>query len=307
MDIEQSCAMSLPKISIITPSLNQGAFLEMAIQSVLNQDYPNVEYLILDGGSVDESVQIIRKYADRLTFWCSEADRGQVHALNKGLRRATGDIRAYLCSDDYYLPGAFRAVAEAFARFPDKKWLAGNCKYVQADGGESIWRAELPGEDRVRLVCGPWGVPQPANFWRRELFDTYGLFREELEYVMDTEFQVRLALSGEMPIITETLLACARLHPNSKSVKLRHMQLREQGLFLEFFYQQLTPEERLQSRIEFCFREAGVAHKLGNPATTQSLLFLKGLIKAVPISPKRALKRLLRAAWHLSGKVQSRV
>src|SRR5215468_6601031 len=107
-----------PKISIITPSFNQAQFIEETIISVLNQDYKEVEYILIDGGSTDDSVRIIKKYSDRLTFWVSEPDRGQAHALNKGLSHASGDLIAYLNSDDLYLPGAFTKVVNYFNEHP---------------------------------------------------------------------------------------------------------------------------------------------------------------------------------------------
>ena len=103
-----------PKISIVTPSFNQGQFIEETIRSVLDQDYPNLEYLVIDGGSTDQTIDIIRKYETQLSYWESEKDRGQVHAINKGLARATGDIFAYINSDDIYLPGTFATVAKYF-------------------------------------------------------------------------------------------------------------------------------------------------------------------------------------------------
>src|SRR6266550_5897057 len=111
------------KISIVTPSFNQGQFIEETIRSVLDQNYPNLEYLVIDGGSTDQTIDIIHKYETHLSYWESEQDRGQVHAINKGLARATGDIFAFINSDDIYFPGTFATVARYFADFPKAEWV----------------------------------------------------------------------------------------------------------------------------------------------------------------------------------------
>src|SRR6266513_4869973 len=118
--------MSEPRISIITPSFNQAQFLEETILSVLNQRYPNLEYIVIDGGSTDGCVDVIKRYEDRLAFWVSEPDRGQPHAINKGLAKATGEIVAFINSDDVYLPGALSTVASHFIESPERGWLCGD-------------------------------------------------------------------------------------------------------------------------------------------------------------------------------------
>src|SRR5258708_1539817 len=115
-----------PKLSIVTPSYNQGQFLEETILSVLDQKYANLEYIIIDGGSTDESVEIIRRYAKHLAFWVSEKDRGQVHAINKGIAKTTGDIFGFINSDDVYLPGAFNTVVDHFENNPATEWVCGD-------------------------------------------------------------------------------------------------------------------------------------------------------------------------------------
>lgn len=126
----------LPKISIVTPSFNQGKYLEKTILSVLEQDYPNLEYIIIDGGSTDNSVEIIKKYEKHLAYWVSEPDRGQSHAINKGFGHATGEILGWLNSDDYYAPGAPQAIAEAFLANPDVGAIVGAGEFLFEDTGK---------------------------------------------------------------------------------------------------------------------------------------------------------------------------
>ena len=203
-----------PKLSIITPSLNQAAYLEQTIQSVLQQDYEPLELIIVDGGSSDGSVEIIRRHQDRLAHWISEPDRGQAHAINKGLERATGDIVAFINSDDLYLPGAFAAVAAHFSESPDCEWLCGDTLMFGGNGQQLII-ADVP---RSAAHCLSWAytAPQPGMFWRRRLLDAG--FDERWRYCFDHELYVRLLLDGHRCEHLPLPIAAYRLHPGSKTV-----------------------------------------------------------------------------------------
>jgi glycosyltransferase involved in cell wall biosynthesis len=233
-----------PRLSIITPSLNQGAFIERTIRSVLDQQCADLEYIVVDGGSTDESVEIIKRYADHLAWWISEPDSGQTDALNKGLRRATGDVVAYINSDDYYLPGAFAAALDGLAA-SGAAWVAGACRFVGPSGEfDSVWRPEPPGPRRHGWLTGPWGVPQAATFWKRGVFDRHGLFREDMHYAFDTEYGLRLLFAGERPELVEDELAVRVLHPEAKSWD-RSAWRAEELRFDEIYGARLTTAERI--------------------------------------------------------------
>lgn len=180
-----------PKISVVTPSYNQGEFLEKTIRSVIEQNYPNLEYIIIDGGSADGSVDIIRKYSDKLTYWVSEKDMGQTHAINKGFRRVTGDIVAYLNSDDMYCPDALETVAKTFMAYDNIDFVFGN-KFA-VDENENVLRDERHTRfSFAALIVLGMVVSQPACFWKRSLFEKYGYFDESMRFCMDYEFFCRI-------------------------------------------------------------------------------------------------------------------
>ena len=231
-----------PKLSIVTPSYNQAAFLERTFRSVLDQDYENLEYIVVDGGCTDGSAEILKRYSDRLAWWVSEPDEGQTHALNKGLRRATGDVIAYINSDDYYLAGAFDAAVAALER-SDTLWVVG-LRFVDAsDRLSHVWEPHLPRNGRHWWPLDPWGVPQAATFWRREAFERYGHFREDMHYVFDTEFGLRLAMAGELPALVDRELAVRVEHEDAKSWDLRPFE-EEQKRFTDLHRSRLTRAER---------------------------------------------------------------
>jgi glycosyltransferase involved in cell wall biosynthesis len=250
-----------PRLTIITPSYNQADFLERTLESVLGEGYENLEYFVVDGGSTDGSVAILERYDDRLSWWVSERDDGQTDALNKGLARATGDIVAYINSDDYYLPGAFDAAVAALEA-TDALWAVGAARFVDADGRPTeVWWPQLPPKNRIWWLLGPWGVPQAATFWRREVFDRYGGFRRDMHYVFDTEYGLRLAFDGHLPATIDRELAVRVVHPEAKSWNPEDFA-REQRRFQTLFRDKLTRRERIALRAAPLVDRSGVPRLL---------------------------------------------
>ena len=217
-----------PKISIITPSLNQGDFIEQTILSVLSQDYPDLEYLVMDGGSSDNTLSILKKYTGKVT-WISEADKGQTHAINKGLRRATGSIVGYLNADDLLLPGTLKKVVEAFINHPQTWWITGKCRIVDEENNEirrpiTVYKNILLSLHSFSLLLMANYISQPATFWRREALESTGYLDEDLHYVMDYEYWLRL-YSRYPPVFIPEYLAVFKIHRNSKTTSTGHKDI----------------------------------------------------------------------------------
>lgn len=207
-----------PKISIITPSYNQGNYIEETILSVINQDYPNIEYIIIDGGSTDNTTEVIKKYADKIYYWVSEPDRGQPDAINKGLIKATGEIIAFINSDDYYEQGAFKFVAEQYKA--GNHWIIGSVRNFRIESGESDIVQQKTNGNLIDWLIRNNHNHQPGNFWSRHIFEQVGLMDETLQYSFDWDYWLRFIVHQFEPVVfNEKTLAHFRLHNESKTVK----------------------------------------------------------------------------------------
>lgn len=203
---------TLPKISIITPSYNQGHYIEETILSIIGQGYANLEYIIIDGGSTDATVEVIKKYQDQITYWVSEKDKGQSDAINKGLKMATGDVVAWLNSDDIYTPGTLQAVADAFVANPKAGIAYGDVESFFPDGKTELWTNRFDSRDFFSRVS----IHQPAVFWRRALHHQFGYLDESFYYLMDYDLWARIFFNSPSVRIEKTL-ARFRVHDSAKT------------------------------------------------------------------------------------------
>ena len=211
---------ALPKISIVTISFNQGKYLEETIRSVLNQNYPNLEYIIIDGGSTDNSIEIIKKYADQITYWESEPDKGQYYAVEKGLNKCTGEIIAWINSDDKYLPMSFETVARVFNQFREVNWLMG-IPGEFTEKGLPINRISLPWArwSKYRYLTNDFQfIQQESSFWRRKVWEQAGSKMDEsIKYAGDMELWARFFRNEKLYTVTSNLAGFRHRNENQIS------------------------------------------------------------------------------------------
>jgi glycosyltransferase involved in cell wall biosynthesis len=276
-------------VSIVTPSFNQSAYLEQTMKSVLEQDYPGIEYIVVDGGSTDGSIEVIKKYADHLAWWASEKDKGQADAINKGFAHASGEIFAWLNSDDFYLPGAVGAAVEVFEGNPDAAMVYGDMLAVDELGStiNVLKYRPLSLED---LLCFQI-IGQPAVFFRRSAFERVGGLDPVFHFMLDQHLWIRIAAQGQILHVDSTW-AAARYHAGAKN-RLQAMEFpREAFRILDWASKEpvLVPVlARLARRARASAHRVDARYLLDSG---QSWPALKAWTRALVLHPPTALARL---------------
>ncbi len=213
--------MPFPKISIVTPSFNQGQYIEETILSVLNQNYPNLEYIIIDGGSTDNTVEIIKKYETKISYWISEPDKGQTDAINKGFKKCTGEIFNWLNSDDFYEPNTLNELAKLFTSRPNVQVVCGKeWGFNDTDRTDRILHAGSIIKENVFETIRVGIIDQPCTFFRKACIDSIFPLDTSLRYIMDKQLWWGYLLKyGQQNIVeTDRIFTNFRLHPQSKSM-----------------------------------------------------------------------------------------
>ena len=208
--------MELPRITIVTPSYNQDKFLHETIQSVHNQDYPNLEYFIVDGGSKDNSIDIFKKYEDKIDWWVSEKDKGQADAINRGFLRASGEILCWVNSDDILLPNCLHEVAKNYLKNNKPELIHSNCVYINEDG-LIIKLIRIPKQTRFFVFRGVWSMPAPAVFFKASFLKKVGYLNMEYHLSMDLDICMRIIKAGGRISYIPKYLGAYRWHATSKT------------------------------------------------------------------------------------------
>jgi glycosyltransferase involved in cell wall biosynthesis len=259
-----------PKISLVTPSFNQGSYIEATIQSVLTQEYPNLEYIIMDGGSSDQTKSILKKYSQQLTFWVSEPDQGQSDAINKGLARCSGDVFNWINSDDQLMPGALKEVGRLWKEHRPQM-LSGGCVSVnESDALIYEWKARFPRTPADFFRSEAFVLAQPSTFIDVPLLRSVQGVRSDLHYLMDWELYLRICLSGSeklRSVVTPKVLSRALQHAQAKTIKNSNVFREEETQILRELRPRLSGS--LRQALEECLHMLDTEHAVGS-AVAQS-------------------------------------
>lgn len=216
---------SFQKISIVIPTYNQDKYIEETLLSVISQNYPNLELIVIDGGSADDTLQIIEKYDENISYWVSEPDSGQTHALIKGFNLATGDIYSWLCSDDLHEPNTLMAVADYFISHPQEKVVFGDCSWIDVHGKPIRPFREIPFNQFIWLHTHNY-IPQPSTFWKASLYHEVGGLDLNFNYAMDADLWIRFAQEASIKHVN-AFWSRFRQYPEQKNQAHREMSNRE--------------------------------------------------------------------------------
>ncbi|MGA9070377.1 MAG: glycosyltransferase family 2 protein [Terracidiphilus sp.] len=211
---------SLPKISVVLPSFNQAKYLELTLRSILDQQYPNLELIVIDGGSKDESPEIIRKYQEHMKFWCSEPDGGHPEGLIKGFSHATGEILCFLNSDDLFEPGVLNEVGEYFSAHPDVDVVYGDTTWIDAEGKPLRVHKEIP-FNRFLWTYTYNYIPGMSTFWRRGIYDKVGGVTTTYRLAFDADLWIRFSHAGAKIRHVARQWSCMRFYPEQNNRRLR--------------------------------------------------------------------------------------
>ncbi len=243
-----------PRISVVVPSFNQAKYLELTLRSILDQDYPELELIVIDGGSRDGSVDIIRKYEQHMKFWCSEPDGGQTQGIIKGFSHATGEILCFLNSDDLFEPGALQEVGEYFSRHPDADAVYGDALWIDVDGNAIQPKKEIPFNRFIWLYTYNY-IPGMSMFWRRTLYDRAGGLNPAFQLAFDADLWIRFSDHGKIKHVVRQW-SRMRYYPEQKNRRLREQSDREDMLIRSRYWkgQVMPPTYHSRRKIAFCLR-----------------------------------------------------
>jgi len=218
--------MNWPKITVVVPSFNQKNYIDATLRSIIDQKYPNLELIVIDGGSKDGSVDVIRSYQNYITYWVSEPDGGQTCALIKGFNRSTGDIQCWLNSDDLFQPNALREVAEYFVSHPKVDMVYGDTLWIDDQSRTIAPRREIPFNRSIWMYTYNY-IPGMSSFWRKSIYDKVGGLSAEFDLSMDADLFIRFAEAGGKIKHVRRMWSCMRFYPEQKNRRLRDRTLAE--------------------------------------------------------------------------------
>lgn len=272
--------MQLPTISIVMPSLNSERYIGEAIESVLTQNYPNLEFIVIDGGSTDNTKNIIQRYEKYLAYWISEKDNGHCHALNKGFSRSTGTIMAWLNSDDKYVPGAFSTVAEVFSQFPDVHWLVGKNSWWNKAGQQTGQKYVYKNIYDYLLGDYKW-IQQESVFWRRTLWEKAGShINEDYTLMVDGELWTRFFLEDDLWHL-DAVLGGYRVHDTNRAALFMDRVLMEMERAIEELQNKVVNDAVIMYNLEKIKK---------SPAYTNQFVDYKAIIRTAAGWKKEYIK-----------------